>query len=53
MAAFAVSNPVEYYKYAMNDADIVVSFCSELFQCNHAGTDDVIQRCSFSLCTPA
>ncbi len=35
MAAFAVSNPVEYYKYAMNDADIVVSFCSELFQCNH------------------
>lgn len=36
MAAFAVSNPVEYYKYAMNDADIVVSFCSELFQCNHA-----------------
>ena len=36
MAAFAVSNPVEYYQYAMNDADIVVSFCSELFQCNHA-----------------
>lgn len=36
MAAFAVTNPVEYYKYAMNDADIVVSFCSELFQCNHA-----------------
>jgi len=36
MAAFAVSNPVEYYKYAMNDADIVVSFCAELFQCNHA-----------------
>ena len=26
----------EYYKYAMNDADIVVSFCAELFQCNHA-----------------
>lgn len=36
MAEFAISNPVEYYKYAMNDADIVVSFCSELFQCNHA-----------------
>lgn len=36
MADFAVSNPVEYYKYAMNDADIVVSFCSELFQCNHS-----------------
>ena len=36
MAAFAISNPVEYYKYAMNDADIVVSFCAELFQCNHA-----------------
>ena len=36
MAAFAVSNPVEYYKYAMNDADIAVSFCAELFQCNHA-----------------
>ena len=34
MAAFAVSNPVEYYKYAVNDADIVVSFCSELFRCN-------------------
>ena len=36
MAAFAVSNPVGYYKYAMNDADIVVSFCAELFRCNHA-----------------
>lgn len=36
MADFAISNPVEYYKYAMNDADIVVSFCSELFQCNHS-----------------
>jgi hypothetical protein len=36
MASFAVSHPVEYYEYAMNDADIVVSFCSELFQCNHA-----------------
>ncbi|MCR5776273.1 MAG: hypothetical protein K6G84_02520 [Lachnospiraceae bacterium] len=34
MATFAVCNPVEYYKYAMNDADIVVSFCSELFRCN-------------------
>ena len=36
MAAFAVTHPVEYYQYAMNDADIVVSFCSELFQCNHS-----------------
>ncbi|WP_302668990.1 hypothetical protein [Eubacterium sp. AF15-50] len=36
MSTFAISNPIEYYKYAMNDADIVVSFCSELFQCNHA-----------------
>lgn len=36
MAAFAVSNPKEYYDYAMNDADIVVSFCSNLFRCNHA-----------------
>lgn len=36
MAAFAISNPVDYYEYAMNDADIVVLFCSELFQCNHA-----------------
>ena len=35
MAAFAVHNPVEFYKYAMNDADIVVSFCAELFLCNH------------------
>ena len=31
-----MSNPVEFYKYAVNDADIVVSFCAELFQCNHA-----------------
>lgn len=36
MSSFAVSNPVEYYKYAMNDADIVVSFCAELFQFNHS-----------------
>jgi hypothetical protein len=36
MAVFAVDNPVEFYKYAMNDADIVISFCSELFQRNHA-----------------
>ena len=36
MADFAVRHPVEYYRYAMNDADIVVSFCSELFRCNHA-----------------
>jgi hypothetical protein len=35
MAEFAIHHPVEYYKYAMNDADIVVSFCAELFQCNH------------------
>ena len=36
MSSFAVLNPAEYYAYAMNDADIVVSFCSELFLCNHA-----------------
>ncbi len=36
MAAFAVRDPVNYYRYAMNDSDIVVSFCSELFQCNHS-----------------
>ena len=36
MAAFAVSNPIDYYEYAMNDADIVISFCSELFRCNHS-----------------
>ena len=36
MCDYAVRCPVEYYEYAMNDADIVVSFCSELFQANHA-----------------
>ena len=36
MAAFAVYDPVAFYNYAMNDADIVISFCSELFQFNHA-----------------
>lgn len=36
MAFFAISNPYHYYQYAMNDADIVVSFCSEIFRCNHA-----------------
>ena len=36
MAAFAVNDPVAFYDYAMNDADIVISFCSELFQFNHA-----------------
>ena len=36
MSAFAANDPVKYYEYAMNDADIVVSFVSELFQCNHA-----------------
>lgn len=35
MAMFAINSPVEYYNYAMNDADIVVSFCAELFRCNH------------------
>lgn len=35
MAAFAVHRPVAYYNYAVNDSDIVVSFCSELFCCNH------------------
>lgn len=28
--------PIIYYGYAMNDADIVIDFCSELFQRNHA-----------------
>ena len=36
MSAYAVSNPIEYYEYAMNDADIVISFCSELFLRNRA-----------------
>ena len=35
MTAFALQNPVRYFEYAMNDADIVVSFCSELFRANH------------------
>lgn len=35
MAVYALLNPVGYYEYAMNDADIVIAFCSELFQCNH------------------
>ena len=34
MAIYAVTDPVGYYQYAMNDADIVVLFCSELFRCN-------------------
>lgn len=36
MSRLAVSDPLLFYEYAMNDADIVVSFCSELFRCNHA-----------------
>jgi len=36
MCDYAVRYPVQFYEYAMNDADIVVSFCSELFQANHA-----------------
>lgn len=35
MSSYAVSNPVNFYNYSLNDADIVVSFCSELFLCNH------------------
>ena len=35
MCEFAISNPIDYYEYAMNDADIVVSFCAEIFQRNH------------------
>lgn len=31
MAMYARTNPIGYYEYAMNDADIVVLFCSELF----------------------
>lgn len=29
-------SPIVYYKYAMNDSDIVIDFCSELFLRNHA-----------------
>ena len=36
MTTYAVINPINFYEYAMNDADIVVSFCSELFRCNYA-----------------
>ncbi len=36
MDTYLLTNPVDYYEYAMNDADIVVAFCSELFQRNHA-----------------
>ena len=36
MAEFAVTNPVDFYRYAVNDADIVILFCSELFLRNHA-----------------
>lgn len=36
MAEFAVTNPVDFYHYAVNDADIVILFCSELFLRNHA-----------------
>ena len=36
MAEFAVTNPVDFYHYAVNDADIVVLFCAELFLRNHA-----------------
>lgn len=35
MAHFAFYNTIDFYRYAMNDADIVVLFCSELFQKNH------------------
>ena len=36
MASYALSDPVGFYEYAMNDADIVVLFCSELFRYNHS-----------------
>ena len=35
MAHFAFYNTINFYRYTMNDADIVVLFCSELFQYNH------------------
>ena len=50
MAAFAVAHPVEYYQYAMNDADIVVSFCSELFQCNHSVPMTLSSAAASSMC---
>ena len=34
MSSFAVIDPQYYYQYAMNDADLVVAFCSSLFGCN-------------------
>ena len=34
MAEYAVTDPIGYYEYAMNDADIVVSFCADLFMAN-------------------
>ncbi|MBR4455187.1 MAG: hypothetical protein IKS32_03075 [Solobacterium sp.] len=36
MMSYALYDPESYYEYAMNDSDIVVLYCSELFLCNHA-----------------
>jgi len=36
MSIYALEHPYDFYEYAMNDADIVISFCSELFQRNRA-----------------
>ncbi len=36
MADYLVNNLEDFYEYAMNDSDIVVLFCSEVFKCNHA-----------------
>lgn len=36
MADFAVRHPVDFFNYAVNDADIVVEFVSELFLRNRA-----------------
>ena len=50
MSDFAVRRPVEYYRYAMNDADIVVTFCSELFRCNHALPMTLSSAAASSIC---
>ena len=50
MASYALHHPIEYYEYAMNDADIVVCFCSELFQCNHAVPTTLASAAASSMC---
>ena len=36
MSAYAATDPIGFYEYAVNDADIVIDFCSELFRRNRA-----------------